>query len=251
MIRINKPSTAPAILTNDGATETKDLCDEYVRDRRAYRSGIKTFEFKSAIYGHASVKEALKTAQHGKCAFCESRITHVQYGDVEHFRPKKGFLRGKSLTRPGYYWLAYDWDNLLLACQICNQRHKRNAFPLVRGSLRARSHLGSIAKERPVFIHPGQEDPLNEIEFRKHVPYPRNGSVRGHRTIRGLGLDRRELMEERAAHLESLKTIVNLMRTCPPGPERNQALDLLRRAQQPDAPFSSMVRCFLASISSI
>lgn len=248
MIRINKPTTPPAMLTVQGAAETKGHCDAYVRDRKAYRDGTKTFEFDSAIYGNVSVKEALKKAQHGKCAFCESRITHVQYGDVEHFRPKKGFLRGKTLTRPGYYWLAYDWDNLLLACQICNQRHKRNAFPLLRGSLRARSHLGSLVKERPVFIHPGWEDPSREIEFRLHVPYPRNGSIRGRRTIQGLGLKRRELMEERERHLDKIKAIKNLVWICPPGPEREEAEALLRRAQMDDAPYAAMVRCFLASI---
>jgi uncharacterized protein (TIGR02646 family) len=107
------------------------------------------FEFDRALYGDPEVREALRRAQHGKCAFCEAKITHVMYGDVEHYRPKGGFMRGGSLQRPGYYWLAYAWDNLVLACQLCNQRHKRNAFPLAGGSRRARSHRGDVAKEAP------------------------------------------------------------------------------------------------------
>ena len=248
MIRVHKPKTPPAILTTQGAAETKAHRDAYVHDRKAYRDGTKTFEFTSAIYGHESVKKALIEAQHGKCAFCESRITHVQYGDVEHFRPKKGVLHGTSLMRPGYYWLAYDWDNLLLACQICNQRHKRNAFPLLRGSVRARSHLGSIAKERPLFIHPGQEDPQDEIEFRDHAPVAHNGSIRGRRTIIGLGLERRELMEERERHLEIIRHLSAARSALPQGPLRNEIDDHLRRASHDSQPYSAMVRCFLASI---
>jgi len=247
MIRVHKPSAAPTVLTTRGAAETKKHCEEYERHRSEYRSGKKTFAFERSIYGDPTVKNALSTAQHGKCAFCEAKITHVQYGDVEHLRPKAGFRRGGSLVRPGYYWLAYDWNNLLLACQICNQRHKRNAFPLVKGSLRVRSHLGSIHKEKPKFIHPGEEDPTAEIGFRDHVPYPKNGSARGRATIHGLGLARRELMEVRADLLAKVRAIRDLLRILPPGPERQQAEEILRKAQQDEAEFAAMVRSFLAT----
>lgn len=247
MIRVRKPSSAPAILTTRGAAEKKKNCDEYVRHRGDYRNGKRTFEFDRAIYGGDAVKGALSKAQHEKCAFCESKITHVQYGDVEHFRPKKGFLRGGALIRPGYYWLAYDWDNLLLACQICNQRHKRNAFPLLRGSRRARSHLGSIANEKPKFVHPGEEDPTAEIGFRDHVPYPKNGSARGRATIHGLGLARRPLMDKRAERLDLIGALRDLARKSPPSPQRAKAEDLLRKAQEDDAEFAAMIRAFLAA----
>jgi uncharacterized protein (TIGR02646 family) len=248
MIRIQKPSTPPAILTNDGAKATIDDCNAYARDRRSYKNGSKTFEFKRTIYGHETVKQTLAGAQHGKCAFCESPITHVQSGDVEHFRPKAGIGRGKKLVRPGYYWLAYDWDNLLFACGLCNRRHKRNAFPLLGGSRRARSHLDSVTAEQPLFIHPAKEDPERLIGFRAHIPYARKGNPRARRTIKELGLDRPDLMDVRAGHLEWVKTVRNLVRICPPGPDRDSAEQLLAEAQQPPAPFSAMVRCFLAAI---
>src|SRR5690606_33652023 len=52
------------------------------------------------------VKAALKSIYHNKCAFCEQR---VEMTHVEHYRPKAI-----------YYWLAYSWDNLLIACHHCN-----------------------------------------------------------------------------------------------------------------------------------
>nr|WP_239015299.1 AAA family ATPase [Archangium violaceum] len=83
-----------------------------------------------------------KDEARGKCAFCESQLAHISYGDVEHFRPKAGWRQeeGGPLGRPGYYWLAYEWTNLFLACTLCNQQFKRNLFPLRTPSRRARSH---------------------------------------------------------------------------------------------------------------
>lgn len=128
------------------------------------------------------------------------------------------------------------------------RRHRaRNIFPLQKGSRRARSHLGSIAKEKPVFIHPAQEDPTLDIGFRKHVPYARNGSPRGRRTIAGLGLSRRELMEERERHLGTIKCLRDASLELPPGPERGANHAFLRRATEDHAPFAAMVRAFLVS----
>ncbi|GAA4365003.1 hypothetical protein GCM10023185_34950 [Hymenobacter saemangeumensis] len=55
----------------------------------------------------------------GKCAYCEAPTNAVAHGDVEHFRPKSV-----------YWWLAYCYDNYLYSCQICNQKHKGNKFPV-------------------------------------------------------------------------------------------------------------------------
>ncbi len=248
MIRINKPSTAPAILSSDGTTETKDHCDAYIRDQPAYQDGTKTFEFKRTIYADDSVKAALVTAQHGKCAFCESRITHDQPGDVEHFRPKKGIARGKSLSRPGYYWLAYDWENLLFACALCNRRHKRNSFPLLPGSPKARSHVDVVSKEQPLFIHPANEEPETMIGFRAHIPYARGGNIRARQTIQELGLKRKELMEVRAKHLARLRLLVEAASKLPRGSVRAKIEKHLQEATHDSEPFSSMVRSFLAAI---
>ena len=65
-----------------------------------------------AIYADKTVREALKKMCYGKCAYCESRITAIYSGDIEHFRPKGS-----------YYWLAADWENLLFACPFCNRTH--------------------------------------------------------------------------------------------------------------------------------
>lgn len=98
MIRILKPARAPAILRNRGQTTTRANETAYDLAPAGYQNGSEKFEFKSGIYGAKSVKNALKKAQYGKCCFCESKVQHVAYGDVEHFRPKKGY-RQRMRTR--------------------------------------------------------------------------------------------------------------------------------------------------------
>lgn len=76
-----------------------------------------TLEFKSTVWKMA--KPQLKLESGGKCAYCESPTDTVAHGDVEHFRPKSK-----------YWWLAYCYDNYVYACQICNQVHKGDEFPI-------------------------------------------------------------------------------------------------------------------------
>lgn len=67
-----------------------------------------------------AAKKQLILESNGKCAYCEADTTVVAHGDVEHYRPKSV-----------YWWLAYTYDNYLYACQICNQVHKGDKFPVL------------------------------------------------------------------------------------------------------------------------
>jgi hypothetical protein len=135
MVRIDKTRVpVPAILGPGGKGQ---IATEILKTD--YDNGIRSFRFSSKIYGHKTVKDALKKAQHDKCCFCEARVTHISHGDVEHFRPKAAFLAkdSRKFTKPGYYWLAYDLSNLYFSCQICNQSYKKNYFPIAEEANRA------------------------------------------------------------------------------------------------------------------
>src|ERR1700761_6417444 len=72
-------------------------------------------------YKHKEIKDALAQMFNGKCGYCESKILHIDYGDIEHFRPK-------SIS--SFYELAVDWDNLMLACGRCNGAENKGVkFP--------------------------------------------------------------------------------------------------------------------------
>jgi hypothetical protein len=237
MIRIVKPKKAPAVLLTKGRAKR----DEH---KAAYDKGDRSFLFDAKIYGHKTVKEALIKAQHDKCFLCESKITHIAHGDVEHFRPKAGYRQSASdkLQKPGYYWLAYEWGNLFLACQICNQVFKKNLFPLANPKARATSHKKPAAKEEPIFIDPSKEDPELFIAFRREVPFPIGNNPRARATIQGLGLDRPKLNERRLERYELLRSLYMLTQMNQPEPESSRAKGLLVSMTRDSAPFASMAR---------
>src|SRR5678816_2042760 len=150
MIRIRKPEQAPLFLRERGAMLTLDLCTSVEAGEPP--------RFDRAVYGADEVKQALSSAQYDKCCFCECKLSHAQFGDVEHFRPKARAQQDAAATPTnGYYWLAYVWENLYLSCEVCNRRHKRGLFPLLNPERRVVSHHRStaLAAGRPVFIDPG------------------------------------------------------------------------------------------------
>lgn len=236
----------PDILVNKGKVEQLALCD-------AYDQGTRKFDFKSGIYGHEVVKNALIAMQHDKCCFCESKITHISYGDVEHYRPKGGYKQDDSepLQPLGYYWLAYTWDNLLLSCTLCNQQYKKNLFPLLDSDKRARSHHDDISLEQPLLINPSVVNPQEHIGFREEIPYAINGNVYGQTTISVLGLDREELNEVRRTKLNDIAHLFNVLILANNQPNNPQLQELaeqtklyLKQAVLPTAEYSAMVSAY-------
>jgi uncharacterized protein (TIGR02646 family) len=249
MIRIRKKEAAaiPAILTTRGNKEIIFLQERYNAGEREFKSE----DFRSTIYGHDDVKNVLIEIQDYKCCFCESKIGHISYGDVEHFRPKAGWVQDdEKINKPGYYWLAYNWNNLLLSCQICNQRHKKNYFPLLNNSPRAVCHNDDIQTELPIFINPDIEDAETFITFNEEIPTAVNDNQRGEQTINKLGLDRELLNEQRRRTLNMIRDIYDLAKGYP---DTNK--ELKQRANSKiqkyydesfldEAEYSSMLRAF-------
>lgn len=249
MIKITKPETAPEILRTKGKSKRMAHCRSYSQHRTEYKNGERRFSFDAMIYSHATVKAALIKAQHSKCCFCEAKVGAD--GDVEHFRPKSASCQGKKqgLIRPGYYWLAYEWDNLLLSCSACNQRHKGNLFPLTDPANRAHSHHDAIEQEDPLFINPVTQDPEQYIAFRQEIPYPIRNNRYGKATIAALGLDRKILNEKRRDHLSHLSLLQKLVVVSAKRPKdrelqkvAEEARLFLDHAVKDDAEFAAMTR---------
>jgi uncharacterized protein (TIGR02646 family) len=248
MIKIERPGEVPQILKTAGLEATRRLEELYAQDPR-YRTGELVFVFRSEIYAHADVKAALLTAQHGKCCFCESQVGAD--GDVEHYRPKGGVSNGAGaqMQRPGYFWLAYEWSNLLLCCGPCNQRFKRNLFPLLDPNTRCRDRNSRLDAEEPLFINPAEQDPEQYISFRREIPYAVDGNRVGKETIDALRLDRPALNERRRDALERAKLLFQwlLVRANSDLPEvvalAEETREHLARSVSDAGEFSGMLRC--------
>ena len=129
-------------------------------------------------YKHPDNKEALLKASHGKCMYCESQVSHVYFGDVEHIRPKAA---GK------YPELEFEWTNLGYCCARCNNA-KKDQFDATC----------------PI-VDPYSEEPdAHLLAFGSSVRH-RAGSERGAITIATADLNRAELIERRAIRLSQLQ----------------------------------------------
>lgn len=178
---------------------------------------------KNQIWG--AVKDVFFATQHRKCGYCEAQIT-ASHGDVEHYRPKgavwKLKTKGRELDRSvkvrgrtfepcydsGYWWLAYDWDNYLFACPVCNQRWKSALFPVQCDRTR-RPQPGDETVEVPLLLSPFDDpDPVEHLRFGEHGQIePNGGSRHGMSTIEICGLDRESLRfsrEEKAIRAHGL-----------------------------------------------
>ena len=203
MIAITK-GNPPTILTEKGLELTDNL-------KLAFEKGIKKFEFDSGIYGGKTVKNALMKIQHNKCCFCESSL-HAQHGDVEHFRPKGGWMQEEKdkLSEVGYYWLAYDWDNLFLACQKCNQTFKKNFFPIENPNDRALNHTHDIKKELHLIINPSIDNPQEHLLFKKEIITFK--TTKGKETIKRTAIDQETFEEDRRTHYQTINVLITCLK---------------------------------------
>jgi uncharacterized protein (TIGR02646 family) len=133
-------SSKPAVLRKNAARWLSEL-KAFSTNSNASKDQIKKAQNK---YRHNQIKDALVKMFYGKCAYCESKITVVTYGAIEHFFPKSAYID-----------LTFEWSNLLLSCDICNDpNHKGTNFPL-------------DSNGNPLLINPsdGITDPNMHFEF--------------------------------------------------------------------------------------
>lgn len=245
MIRLDKPNETPQVLIDRGNAGTQRDCEAYVANPGAYDSGELKFGFNASIYGSPEVKQVLRRLQHNKCCYCERKTS----GRIEHFRPKGAVrqCRGSGRLHPGYYWLAYRWDNLVLACEDCNLK-KSDYFPLEDPGRRARSHLDCLAREVPLLLNPYVEtDPAEHLAFEGSACRP--GTERGSITVAVLGLNRPRLQEERQERLNMLALLSAVASDLDvPDTRRQEATEMIDSFTGPDAPYSAMARDYLSGL---
>lgn len=173
---------------------------------------------------YKEMREALFSAYHRKCVYCETKFRLSEIGDVEHFRPKAGVRdranrvvsrqipndpgAGKE-THPGYYWLAYDPDNLLAACSLCNRVSlgfgKGEKFPVADGI-----HAwepDAVQHEAPLLLNPRFDDPAQHLVFDRDTGILLAGTECGRVCIEIFGLnDRDDLLAARLDVFERVRT---------------------------------------------
>lgn len=76
-------------------------------------------EFVEGDYKRGEVKTTLLDMQHGKCCYCERKISDLANTEreIEHYVPQSAFKDGNGNIR---WHLANKWENLLCVCRSCN-----------------------------------------------------------------------------------------------------------------------------------
>ena len=133
-----------------------------------------------------------------RCGYCERFRDLKGELHVDHFRPKSEVAVWTATPSEvsdvppaiqrvglGFWWLAYRWHNLVLACWTCNAAWKRTLFPV------------DPATSLPLLLHP-----FEPFATGKHFCWDRSGHIasrtpQGRATIITCGLNRRELVEAR------------------------------------------------------
>ena len=213
--------------------------------------------FDDSIWGDLK-RWLLDNVFHGKCAYCETFTEAGQWGDAEHYRPKGRVdycdppgteLRraqtedenGQPMDHPGYFWLAYHWENLFPACQKCNSGEgKQNQFPAAQHHAFARRNApnqpGSVAAgltlyypepteldsvEQPLLLNPYKDEPDLHLCFGEcgivsaRKDQADHDSARGDHSIAVYRLRRDGLLRERArAQRSALRIFLCAYQNC-------------------------------------
>jgi len=112
--------------------------------------------------------------------YCESKISHTYYGDVEHIKPKAKFPHLKNV-----------WENLGYVCAQCNG-----------------SKANKWNDDHP-FVNPFDEDPVQFLAPLGAFVYQRGGSERGEYTWREIALNRPALLLQRNDRIDQLRNIID------------------------------------------
>lgn len=173
-------------------------------------------------YKTDEIKEQLKKVYNNKCAYCEGQSAAQSPFQVEHYRPENS--PKENSMHPGYYWLAYEWSNLLWSCFWCNN-YKKNQFPLEgekervqnppllkSGKLdhdKCKANSAELINEEPLLLNPEIDDRKKNLYF---LP---NGAIKGYTkkgkaTIEICKLDRLDLIVSRKAIVDDFKEEIDL-----------------------------------------
>jgi uncharacterized protein (TIGR02646 family) len=158
------------------SSETLKALMEIIRtkDKSLITDDIYRETYDSPDGKRSRVEDQLARTYSYKCAYCE----RLCKADIEHYRPKKAVAEDPS--HPGYYWLCYEWSNLLPSCITCNREgSKHNHFPVLgkrvyapvlspnrQLSLEAfQAWRSPLKDERPLLLHPEVDHPEDFFTF--------------------------------------------------------------------------------------
>ncbi|WP_308911500.1 HNH endonuclease [Pseudokordiimonas caeni] len=183
-------------------------------------AGIEITAAEKGRYRHQEIKTALLAETHDKCAYCESKVRHIAYGDIEHIVPKSNVPER---------W--FDWTNLTIACDICNTR--KSDF-----------HGGA-----DTFIDPYLMDPTEHLRFIGPLVIAAPGSNPGAATERILDLNRAALVERRTEKVRNIIRHLDVIARTPDADVKELLLNDFQNELSDEREYAAVARAtYVASL---
>lgn len=201
--RVSPPSKLGAMKSR-GLADLQDFYRVWRKYGRSSKAPSRSRLRRSLPEPQQHVVKPLRKLFNHKCAYCETRIRVRSDHEIDLFRPfsDAADLNSSEIDPEHYWWLAYDWENMYLACSDCN-RSKRNLFPLKGTRATIETRYAELAEESPLLLDPCADNPSASLFFEK------NGRVRGRDekgkiSIKVYGLNRQALVRARKKVCEEI-----------------------------------------------
>ena len=214
MIRLVRPREIPEPLLSARARRARVEADEWAQAQfeglrsKAVLAKQQSLRLYDGVVDVPSVATVLLEAQHGKCAFCESRVRGEQ-SDTARFRPASGAVVEGVSSLPHYAWVAYDWENLHLVCTLCNWA-KGKRFPVLERRAPFGKHGNALASaEHALLLDPFLDDPQSHLVFTDDG-LVNSETPEGRATIDCFDLNRDALRKRRRASMEGATTVARV-----------------------------------------
>lgn len=200
MIKIDKGDMPEYLKSTSVDLANEKLHDFYTGKNRSQKRY--DFPFNSEIDG--ALKPILHQVFNGKCGYCEIKIELPQDGTIDRFRPHDGVRDMAEYFPDLYWWLVFEWENLVFACRDCNQ-YKANYFPV--NGRRAKNKSHDIDREKKLLLNPCIDEPTNHFSFSKGEII--SDTDEGFQTIELLKLNRTSLVNSRNKAIYEIKGIID------------------------------------------
>lgn len=218
MIKLSKLAQ-PQILVTNAARWTNDLLNIINNSPNPNKPEIPGRFNK--YYKEPEIKEQLKIETSSKCAYCESKIGITCYGDVEHINPKSKFRH-----------LTYDWNNLTLACNVCNVT-KRDFY-----------------NRNTPLINPYTDEPSDYLIALGATIWPYEQNERGYLTIKKTDLNRTDLVESREDKLDEINKWHEIYKDASNNQDtRNFAKKQIKDKEKKEQEYSFVVSQYIATLN--
>lgn len=208
MIRLTK-GDEPIVLRDH-----REAWEQALRDHAT--NGTEATKSELGKYNHPEIKEALLVETAEKCAYCESKLRHITYGDIEHIVPKKLGLEHR-----------FKWENLTIGCDVCNTKK-------------------GIKED---LIDPYVDDPDQEFLLIGPMVLANPESDRAKITESALQLNRKALLERRAERLNELHKLLQIALLMPQEAHRQVLFDQLRNVETADdVEYAAICRSYIREL---